>query len=250
MDMGRRLYIFTSTNSGVDKKMFVKRTLKKVGILLTLAFLSFLLGYSLLTFIILSAIAFLLQFFRDPNRKTLLDHGFLVAPADGRIFTGKIDSIRTVYYSDPMMKYILKKDHSGTLVSTFMSPFDVHVNRAPISGKVVKTKYYPGKFKIASGSLLTENEKNLIVIDSEYGKVGVVQIAGFVARRIVQYVERGDWVESGDRLGMIKFGSRVDVIIPNTNSEILVAEGEKPKAGETIIARMFSTDETSSAGAK
>ncbi|HMK54317.1 MAG TPA: archaetidylserine decarboxylase [Methanobacteriaceae archaeon] len=226
--------------------MFTRGTLKKVGILLTLAFLPFLLGYSLLTFIILSIIAFLLQFFRDPNRKAPANHGILVAPADGRIFNGKIDIIKTVHYSDPMMKHILEKDHSGTLVSTFMSPFDVHVNRAPISGKIVKTKYYPGKFKIASGSLHTENEKNLIVIDSEYGKVGVVQIAGFVARRIVQYVEAGDWIESGDRLGMIKFGSRVDVIIPNINSKILVAEGEKPKAGETIIAKMFSSDEISS----
>lgn len=219
--------------------MFAKGTLKKVGILLTLAVLPLFFGYSILTFLILTAVAFILQFFRDPSRKTPVDHGLLVAPADGRIFNGKIDTIKTVHYDDPMMKYILKKDQSGILVSTFMSAFDVHVNRVPISGRVVKTKYYPGKFKIASGSLCTENEKNLIVIDSEYGKLGVVQIAGFVARRIVQYVDVGDWVESGDRLGMIKFGSRVDLIFPADNSEILVHEGEKPKAGETIVARMF-----------
>jgi phosphatidylserine decarboxylase len=219
--------------------MFVKGTLKKVGILLTLAVLPLFFGYSFLTFIILSAIAFLLQFFRDPPRKIPSDHGLVVAAADGRILNGKIDTIKPVHYDDPMMKYILKKDQSGILVSTFMSAFDVHVNRAPISGRVVKTKYYPGKFKIASGSLCTENEKNLIVIESEYGKLGVIQIAGFVARRIVQYVDPGDWVESGDRLGMIKFGSRVDLIIPAEHSEILVSEGKKPKAGETIIARMF-----------
>jgi phosphatidylserine decarboxylase len=219
--------------------MFVKGTLKKVGILLTLAILPLFFGYSYLTFIILTAIAFLLQFFRDPPRNIPVDQGLVVAPADGRIFNGKIDTIKTVHHDDPMMKYILNKDQSGILVSTFMSAFDVHVNRAPISGRIVKTKYYPGKFKIASGSLCTENEKNLIVIDSEYGKLGVIQIAGFVARRIVQYVDPGDWVESGDRLGMIKFGSRVDLILPADNSEIMVTEGGKPKAGETIIARMF-----------
>ncbi|MEN6329083.1 MAG: archaetidylserine decarboxylase [Methanobacteriaceae archaeon] len=219
--------------------MFVKGTLKKVGILLSLAVLPLLFGYSFLTFIILTAIAFFLQFFRDPSRKTPADQGLVVAPADGKILNGKIDTIKTVSYDDPLMKYILKKDQSGILVSTFMSAFDVHVNRAPISGRVVKTKYCPGKFKIASGSVHTENEKNLIVIESEYGKIGVIQIAGFVARRIVQYVDPGDWVESGDRLGMIKFGSRVDLILPAENSKILVKEGRKPKAGETIIARIF-----------
>lgn len=219
--------------------MFAKGTLKKVGILLTLAILPLFFGYSILTFFILTAIAFILQFFRDPSRTTPVDHGLVVAPADGRVLNGKVDTIKTVHYDDPLMKYVLEKDHSGILVSTFMSGFDVHVNRVPISGRVVKTKYFPGKFKIASGSLCTENEKNLIVIESEYGKIGVVQIAGFIARRIVQYADQGDWVESGDRLGMIKFGSRVDLILPAENSEILINEGERPKAGETIIARMF-----------
>jgi len=225
--------------AGDDKKMFTKGTLKKVGILLTLAILPLFFGYTIITFLILTAIAFVLQFFRDPSRKTPSDQGLVLAPADGRVFNGKIDTIKTVHYDDPLMNYVLEKDQSGVLVSTFMSGFDVHVNRAPISGRILKTKYFPGKFKIASGSLYTENEKNLIVIESEYGKLGVIQIAGFVARRIVQYVDQGDWVESGDRLGMIKFGSRVDLIFPAENSEILVNEGEKPKAGETIIARMF-----------
>ncbi|MGZ4857910.1 MAG: phosphatidylserine decarboxylase, partial [Methanobacteriaceae archaeon] len=84
----------------------------------------------------------------------------------------------------------------------------------------------------------TENEKNLIVIDSDYGKVGVIQIAGFVARRIVQYVQVGDRVNTGERLGMIRFGSRVDLIIPKQNSDVLVSEGARPKAGETLVARM------------
>ncbi|OPX60670.1 MAG: phosphatidylserine decarboxylase [Methanobacterium sp. PtaB.Bin024] len=218
--------------------MFVKGTFKKVGILLTIAVLPFLFGYVIITFLLFSAIAFLMQFFRDPNRSTPLNNGLIIAPADGRILKGKIDRVKTVQYEDPLMKYILRPEEKGILVSTFMSPFDVHVNRAPISGTIVKTKHYSGKFKIAMQNVHTENEKNLIVIDSEYGKVGVIQIAGFVARRIVQYVEVGDQVQTGDRLGMIRFGSRVDLIIPYENTKLMVTEGEKPTAGETVIARM------------
>jgi phosphatidylserine decarboxylase len=219
--------------------MFVKGTLKKAGILLTLSVLPFLFGYFIVSFVMFSVIAFIMQFFRDPNRKIPHNSGLIVAPADGKILKGKIDRVQTVHYEDPLMEYILSPGGKGILISTFMSPFDVHVNRAPISGKIVKTQHYSGKFKIAMRNVLTENEKNLIVIDSEYGKVGVIQIAGFVARRIVQYVEVGDEVETGDRLGMIRFGSRVDLIIPYENTELMVTEGEKPTAGETIIAQMY-----------
>ena len=219
--------------------MFVKGTLKKAGILLTLSVLPFLFGYFIVSFVMFSVIAFIMQFFRDPNRKIPHNNGLIVAPADGKILKGKIDRVQTVHYEDPLMEYILSPGGKGILISTFMSPFDVHVNRAPISGKIVKTQHYSGKFKIAMRNVLTENEKNLIVIDSEYGKVGVIQIAGFVARRIVQYVEVGDYVKTGDRLGMIRFGSRVDLIIPYENTELMVTEGEKPTAGETIIAQMY-----------
>ncbi|HOK73229.1 MAG TPA: phosphatidylserine decarboxylase, partial [Methanothermobacter sp.] len=130
----------------------------------------------------------------------------------------------------------ITEDAEAILVSTFMSPFDVHVNRAPITGKVVHTSYYPGKFKIAKGKVLTENEKNLIVIEGENGRVGIIQIAGFIARRIIQYVNVGETVKIGTRIGMIRFGSRVDLIIPK-DCEVLVNIGSKPKAGETIIAR-------------
>jgi phosphatidylserine decarboxylase len=219
--------------------MFVEGTLKKVGILLTLAVLPLLFGYFIISFIMFSAIAFLIQFFRDPKREIAQDEGVVVAPADGRILKGKIDRIEKVDYNDPLMEYILNEGKKGILISTFMSPFDVHVNRAPISGKVIKTKHYSGKFKIAMRNVNTENEKNLIVIDSEYGKVGVIQIAGFVARRIVQYVKEGDSVKTGERLGMIRFGSRVDLIVPEQNSDVIVSVGVKPKAGETVVARMY-----------
>lgn len=218
--------------------MFVEGTFKKAGVLLTLAVLTFLFGYFLLSFILFSIIAVFLQFFRDPNRNIPSEEGVVVAPADGRILQGKIDMIKTVDREDPLMKYILEEGETGILISTFMSPFDVHVNRVPISGEVVQTKYYPGKFEIAWRNLNKENEKNLIVIDSDYGKVGVVQIAGFIARRIVQYIHFGDKVKIGDRLGMIRFGSRVNLIVPAENWALNVAIGDKTKAGETIIARI------------
>ncbi len=219
--------------------MFVKGTLKKAGVLLTLSVLPFLFGYAILTFILFSIIAFIMQFFRDPKRNVPEGKGVIVAPADGRILKGQIDKIEIVEYDHQLMEHILNKGEKGIRVSTFMSPFDVHVNRVPISGKVVDSIYCPGKFKIAKGDIETVNEKNLVVIDSEYGKFGVIQIAGFVARRIVQYVNVGDEVEKGDRLGMIRFGSRVDLILPYENCELMVEVGDKPKAAETIIAKML-----------
>jgi phosphatidylserine decarboxylase len=225
--------------------MFVKGTLKKATILITLTLMPFLLGYVYISFLLFSAIVFLMQFFRDPNRKVPSEEGVVVAPADGRILKGKIDCIEVVDSTQYIMDQILEEGEKGIRISTFMSPFDVHVNRTPLSGKVVKTKYYPGKFKIAWKGMLTANEKNLIVIATPYGKVGVIQIAGFIARRIVQYVQVGDELEIGSRLGMIKFGSRVDIIIPQKNFEVMVEVGGRPKAGETIMAK-FSDSKTES----
>lgn len=220
--------------------MFVEGTIKKIVILIILAILSSLLGYYLLTLVILSGLAFLIQFFRDPHRIIPKEKGFIVAAADGRFLKGKIDLIEEVDYEDPLMKYVLDPHQKGFRISTFMSPFDVHVNRSPVSGRIIKTKYYPGDFKIAWGDVETKNEKNLIVIDSDYGKVGVIQIAGFVARRIVQYVTVGDQVRVGDRLGMIRFGSRVDIIIPQDKYQLMVNVGDKSTAGETLIARRLT----------
>jgi phosphatidylserine decarboxylase precursor-related protein len=223
--------------------MFVKGTLKKAGVFLTLAVLPFLFGYFLVSLILFSFLAFIMQFFRDPNRHVPHENGVVVAPADGRVLKGQIDKIEIVEYSDPLMKHILEEGKKGIRVSTFMSPFDVHVNRSPVSGEIVKTKHFPGKFKLAfrDAETETEKEKNLIVIDSQYGKIGVIQIAGFVARRIVQYVNVGDKVEIGERVGMIKFGSRVDLIVPYEKFKLMVKEGEKPKAAETIIAKMINS---------
>jgi phosphatidylserine decarboxylase len=222
--------------------MFVKGTLKITSILLILAIILLLFRYTLISFIIFLIIAFLLQFFRDPSRKTPEDEGVIVASADGRFLNGKIDIIKIVESEDHLTRQVLEKHEKGILISTYMSGLDVHVNRVPITGRIIKTQYYPGKFKLAQGDVHKENEKNLIVIESKYGKIGVVQIAGFVARRIVQYVQMGDIVHTGDRLGMIRFGSRVDVIIPYKNSQLMIYKGGRPKAGETIIARMTDKD--------
>ncbi len=217
--------------------MFVEGTVKKAGLLIILAILSLLMGYFWLTLVILFGLVFLIQFFRDPQRETPMDKDLIVAAADGRFLKGKIDLIEEVSFEDPLMKYILDPDEKGIRISTFMSPFDVHVNRVPVSGRIIKTKYYPGDFKIAWGDVVTRNEKNLIVIDSDNGKVGVIQIAGYVARRIVQYVKIGDQVQVGERLGMIKFGSRVDIIIPQNKYHLMVEVGDRSIAGETLIAR-------------
>ena len=220
--------------------MFVKGTLKNVGILLILAVLPSIFGYFWLSLIFLAFIVFIMQFFRDPERSIPKIEGLVVAPADGRILKGQIDKIEIVEHHHPLMEHLLDKGKKGIRVSTFMSPFDVHVNRIPISGKVIDAIYCPGKFKMAMGDIEKDNEKNLVVIQSEFGKFGVIQIAGFVARRIVQYVNVGDEVKIGDRLGMIRFGSRVDLILPYENCEIMVKEGDKSKAAETIIAKIIS----------
>ena len=220
--------------------MFVKGTLKNVAILLILAIIPFILGYFWLSLVLIAFIVFLMQFFRDPERSIPKGGGLIVAPADGRILKGQIDKIEIVEYHHHLMEHILDKGKKGIRVSTFMSPFDVHVNRIPISGKVIDAIYCPGKFKMAMGDIERDNEKNLLVIQSEFGKFGVIQIAGFVARRIVQYVNVGDEVKTGDRLGMIRFGSRVDLILPFENCDLLVKEGDKSKAAETIIAKMVS----------
>jgi phosphatidylserine decarboxylase len=126
-------------------------------------------------------------------------------------------------------------------VSVFMSVFDVHVNRAPITGRVTKVAYKPGLFLNADLDKASENnERNGIVIDTDYGRFGVVQIAGLVARRIVCFVEEGEPIGVGDRFGLIRFGSRVDVYMPSS-ARPTVAVGSRAIAGETILADLTST---------
>ncbi|MDI9619051.1 archaetidylserine decarboxylase [Methanothermobacter sp.] len=223
--------------------MFVKGVAKRVSFLISVATIPFLLGYHTVSILMFTLIAFIMQFFRDPERNTPTEDNLIVAPADGRRLSGGIDRIKCVGSDYPLIDRIFPDSGEGILISTFMSPFDVHVNRAPVSGRVIYTEHFDGKFRIARSRILTENERNLIVIETEHGNVGVVQIAGFIARRIVQYVNEGDHVEMGSRIGMIRFGSRVDLILPQ-NCEVLVKTGSRAVAGETVVARFIRLNET------
>lgn len=216
--------------------MFVKGVAKRASFLISVATIPFLLGYHAVSILMFSLIAFMMQFFRDPERNIPSEDNIIVAPADGRRLSGKIDRIKRVGSDYPLIDRIFPNGGEAILISTFMSPFDVHVNRAPVSGRVIYTEHTDGKFRVARSRVLTENERNLIVIETEHGNVWVVQIAGFIARRIVQYVNEGDYVERGSRIGMIRFGSRVDLILPE-NCEVLVKTGSRSVAGETVVAR-------------
>lgn len=175
--------------------------------------------------LILSAflIIFTLNFFRDPERSVPNQSNIVVSPADGRI----------LFVKDVLdEKFINGK---AKLVSIFMSPLNVHVNRIPITGKVEYVKYIQGEYLAAFEDKASErNERNEIGITSPAGKVFFTQIAGFVARRIVSDLKVGDSVNIGNRFGMIKFGSRVDIIVPE-QWQVKVKKDDNVTAGETIL---------------
>ncbi len=173
-------------------------------------------------------------FFRDPPRVVPIEPDLVVSPADGRV--------SAVVLAVPPAELGLG-EATRRRVSVFMNVFDCHVNRAPVSGKVAKIVYKPGKFLSADLDKASEdNERNGIVIDSAHGPVGVVQIAGLVARRIVCFAKEGDALAPGERIGMIRFGSRLDVWLPAA-ARVLVAEGQIAIAGETVLARFGGEDE-------
>jgi phosphatidylserine decarboxylase len=166
-------------------------------------------------------------FFRDPARLTPLDDDLVIAPADG--------TVASVGLGVPPPELGLGGEATPR-ISIFMSVFDCHVNRAPVAGHVSKIVYRPGLFINADLDKASEdNERNSIIVDAPAGRVGVVQIAGFVARRIVCFVAAGDLIGAGDRFGLIRFGSRVDVYLPET-ARPLVEVGARAVGGETIIA--------------
>lgn len=172
-------------------------------------------------------------FFRDPPRVTPVRDGLLVAPADGRVsrITEALPPAELGLGFRPLPR-----------VSVFMSVFDCHVNRSPVSGVIEKMVYRPGTFINADLDKASEdNERNAMVIATANARIGVVQIAGLVARRIVPFVREGQSLAIGERIGMIRFGSRVDVYLPE-GVQPLVAEGQIATAGETIIADLASSD--------
>lgn len=172
--------------------------------------------------------AWCVYFFRDPPRVTPIGPDFVISPADGRI------SAVTIGMAP---RELGLGDQTRRRVSVFMSVFDCHVNRAPLPGQVTKIAYTPGKFFNADlDKASEENERNGLVIESAHGPIGVVQIAGLVARRIVCFAKEGDTLSAGERIGLIRFGSRLDVYLP-LSSNVVVAEGQTAIAGETVIAR-------------
>lgn len=168
-------------------------------------------------------VIFLLFFFRDPEREVPEGKNLVLAPADGKVILIKpFDNLEFM-------------DGGGTLVSVFMSVFDVHVNRVPISGVVKYFKYNPGRFSPAfKDKASQENEQTELGLENEYGKVVLKQIAGIIARRIVCKLKPGDSVRAGERFGMIRFGSRLDLFLPE-NVQIKVKLNHRVRAGETII---------------
>lgn len=171
--------------------------------------------------------AFVMYFFRNPERVVPQAEGVVVSPADGRIIQKK-----TVEED----KYLGGK---AIKVSIFMNVFNVHVNRSPFKGRVVDVDYIPGKFLNASFDKASEhNERNAVVLETEKGqKILFIQIAGLIARRIVCYVSPGDELEKGERFGLIRFGSRVDVYLP-PDSDVQVKVGDIVSAGETVLGTL------------
>ena len=166
-------------------------------------------------------------FFRDPVRVTPVAEGLVIAPADGRI--------SQVVNALPPPELRLS-ERPLPRVSIFMSVFDCHVNRSPVSGRIERIAYRKGVFLNADLDKASEdNERNALIVNTGGARIGVVQIAGLIARRIVPFVHEGQSVSAGDRIGMIRFGSRVDVYLPE-GAKPLAAEGQTAIAGETVIA--------------
>ncbi len=167
-----------------------------------------------------------LYFFRNPPRACQAPGDVVCSPADGKVIVVGDAPVELAERGLPRQ------------VSIFMSVFDVHVNRAPIGGEVVEYRYNPGrKISAFKEKASLENEQNLCVLRGPAGTVAFKQIAGIIARRIVFDLEVGDTVARGDRVGLIRYGSRVDLFLPET-AEILVAVGERVRAGATPVARM------------
>ena len=195
------------------------------GLLLIDNFISIYWLQKSLMIILLIFFVLVLQFFRDPKRNTVLDDQHVIAPADGKVVV--IEEVEEKEYFKGKRRQI----------SIFMSPLNVHVTRYPVSGKVVYSKYHPGKYLVAwHPKSSEENERTTIVIHNDSaGEVLYRQIAGAVARRIVNYAKKDKQVIQGEDAGFIKFGSRIDIFVP-LDMKINVSLDQKTRGGETIIA--------------
>lgn len=201
-----------------------------IGIVLTS--ILFILNWKLLAIPMAVASLFTIYFFRDPKRTHADDERAIFTPADGTIL-----SIENLHNGDYRLK------DKAIKISIFMSIFNAHINRIPIKGKISQLSYHPGKFFSANRDKASAyNEHNIVTLETDNKKkIIFVQIAGIIARRIACWVKKGDYVETGQRFGLIRFGSRLEVYLP-TDCEIKVKKGEKVKAGKTIIGYLSETE--------
>ena len=166
---------------------------------------------------------FTFYFFRNPNRKIPMEPGVVVSPADGRVVVVKDEA---------------NAGRPGKRISIFLAIWNVHVNRSPAAGTITKLEYKPGKFLAAWAEKASlENEQNVFTLSSEYGEIVFKQIAGWVARRVVSWKKSGEMVGRGELVGLVRFGSRVDVWLPE-GAEVVVKVGENVKGGSSVVARM------------
>jgi phosphatidylserine decarboxylase len=199
-----------------------------IAIFAAVTLLLFWLGFQPLAWLGVILTLWCAYFFRDPERVTPLGDGLVVSPADGRV-----SAIETVI---PPPELDLPREPM-TRISIFMNVFDVHVNRSPVPGRIVKLTYVPGLFVNAELDKASEdNERQALTLEMTNGtKLGVVQIAGLIARRIVKFVGEGESLSVGQRFGLIRFGSRVDVYLPKSVAP-LACLGQRAVAGETVLA--------------
>ena len=201
----------------------VRESIPYIMVPLVLSVAATVFGFWYVGLLLLVVALFMAYFFRDPKRVPPNDPDVVVSPADGRVT--RIESPAP--------------DTNGpTLISIFLSPLDVHINRSPIPGKIVDVVYSPGKFLMATNEKASlVNEQNALTIQGEKITVVCKQIAGILARRIVCWKETGDRLNLGERFGMIKFSSRTDVLLP-ANVKVTVAEGDRVRGGITVIGRI------------
>jgi phosphatidylserine decarboxylase len=193
-----------------------------------------LIPFSFLAYLALGLLVYVAYFFRDPPRVTPLREGLIVSPADGKV--SMIEKVR------PPAELGIGHDER-LRVSIFLSVLDVHINRAPAAGRITRSVYVAGAFLNAALDKASEDNerRSLVITTPDGGDIAVVQIAGLIARRIVTFVKEGDTVGVGERFGLIRFGSRVDIYLPPGRG-CLVAVGQRAIGGETIIADLKSTE--------
>jgi phosphatidylserine decarboxylase len=197
--------------------------------LLVLGAGAFLLGWAVPAAILVCLALFVFSFFRDPERVIPAEPGAVVSPADGRV----------VVVTDEQ-----SSGRPGQRISIFLAIWNVHVNRAPLAGTITKMDYRPGKFLAAMRERASlENEQNVFTLSTEAGEMVFKQIAGLIARRVVSWKKVGETVARGERIGLVRFGSRVDVWLPK-DAEILVKVGDNVKGGASVLARWATTRAT------